>query len=149
MPVGTWNASNSDGGASEFYYEISLPERRIEAHGYPASPPLVLEVEVSLPDALSMWLQWFGLASDLFAKSGEFGETNIFVTDFEGVTSHIDNVGVGVRQAYPVILQCLLSKPGDVLLFEQPELHLHPAAEKKMGLFLLGRRPHAEGAGFQ
>ena len=47
------------------------------------------------------------------------------------------SVGVGVSQVLPVILLCLLSEPADLLILEQPELHLHPALQKRMADFLL------------
>ena len=36
-----------------------------------------------------------------------------------------------------MILLCLLSEPADLLILEQPELHLHPALQKRMADFLL------------
>jgi predicted ATPase len=32
---------------------------------------------------------------------------------------------------------CLLAKPGSLVLLEQPELHLHPAVQQRLGDFLL------------
>ena len=49
----------------------------------------------------------------------------------------LTNVGVGVSQLLPVIVLCLYSQPGQVVLLEQPELHLHPALQQKLADFLL------------
>ena len=46
-------------------------------------------------------------------------------------------VGVGVSQLLPVLVLCLLSEPGGIVLLEQPELHLHPAIQQRLGDFLL------------
>jgi predicted ATPase len=46
-------------------------------------------------------------------------------------------VGVGVSQVLPVLVMGLAADPGTVLLFEQPELHLHPAVQQRLGDFLL------------
>jgi predicted ATPase len=46
-------------------------------------------------------------------------------------------VGVGVSQALPVLVMALAAGPGAVLLLEQPELHLHPAAQQRLADFLL------------
>lgn len=46
-------------------------------------------------------------------------------------------VGVGVSQVLPVIVQCLVAGPGALVVFEQPELHLHPAALQHLVDFLL------------
>ena len=38
---------------------------------------------------------------------------------------------------FPIILNCLLSKHEGLLIFEEPELHLHPALQQRMADFLL------------
>lgn len=56
-----------------------------------------------------------------------------------GVEDEIDitAVGLGVSQLLPVLLRCLLSPPGSLVLLEQPELHLHPASQQRLAEFLL------------
>lgn len=56
-----------------------------------------------------------------------------------GITRPLDltNVGVGVSQILPVVVMCLMAPPGSVLLLEQPELHLHPAVQQRLGDFFL------------
>ena len=49
----------------------------------------------------------------------------------------LDAVGVGVSQLLPVLVLCLLSEPGGVILLEQPELHLHPALQQRLADFLI------------
>jgi predicted ATPase len=46
------------------------------------------------------------------------------------------NVGFGLSYALPVIVAGLTAKPGSVLLVENPEAHLHPAGQSKIGYFL-------------
>jgi len=38
------------------------------------------------------------------------------------------DLGYGISQVLPVLAQCSFAQPGSTLLFEQPELHLHPLA---------------------
>jgi predicted ATPase len=42
---------------------------------------------------------------------------------------NITDVGFGVSQFLPVLVQCYYAPPGSVILIEQPEIHLHPAAQ--------------------
>ena len=46
------------------------------------------------------------------------------------------NVGFGLTQVFPIIVAALSSKEGDLLLIENPEVHLHPAGQALMGQFL-------------
>ena len=90
-----------------------------------------------LGEATNQWLNWFGLADNATAQSARRA-VGLSVTPPGGDTSvDLASVGVGVSQVLPVILVCLLSEPADVLILEQPELHLHPALQKRMADFLL------------
>jgi predicted ATPase len=47
------------------------------------------------------------------------------------------NVGFGASQILPVLGLCLSASPGDLILLEQPELHLNPGMQQKLADFLL------------
>ncbi|QIR75282.1 DUF3696 domain-containing protein [Sulfurospirillum diekertiae] len=42
------------------------------------------------------------------------------------------NVGFGITYVLPIIVAILKSKPGDLLIIENPESHLHPAGQAKI-----------------
>jgi predicted ATPase len=46
------------------------------------------------------------------------------------------HVGFGLTQVLPVVVAALSAQPGDLLLIENPEVHLHPAGQALMGGFL-------------
>ena len=46
------------------------------------------------------------------------------------------NVGFGITQILPIVVAALAAKPEDILLIENPEVHLHPAGQGLMGQFL-------------
>lgn len=46
------------------------------------------------------------------------------------------NVGFGLTQILPIIISCLTAKKGDLLIIENPEVHLHPKGQALMGEFL-------------
>lgn len=96
------------------------------------------ETHMLLGEALDLWLDHFGLASQ--ARSEDRGRIGIGLS----VTPHdldravdLTSVGVGVSQVLPVILLCLLAEPGSLLVLEQPELHLHPKLQQDLADFLL------------
>ena len=43
------------------------------------------------------------------------------------------NVGFGLSYSLPIVVACLSAKPGDLLLIENPEAHLHPEGQLAMG----------------
>ncbi len=43
------------------------------------------------------------------------------------------NVGFGLTQLFPVLVQLLVAKPGEILVIENPEVHLHPRAQQDIG----------------
>lgn len=46
------------------------------------------------------------------------------------------NMGFGVSYALPVILAGLTARSGGLVIVENPEAHLHPAGQSRMGVFL-------------
>lgn len=46
------------------------------------------------------------------------------------------NIGFGVSYALPIIVAGLLASPGSLLLVENPEAHLHPGGQSRIGRFL-------------
>lgn len=44
----------------------------------------------------------------------------------------LPDVGFGISQVLPVLVQCFYAPPGSIILMEQPELHLHPSAQSAL-----------------
>lgn len=84
-------------------------------------------------EKLRAWLISLGLASDLkldrLATSDNF-DFSLALPD--GAALPIADLGYGVSQVLPVLVQCVFSEKGNTLLFEQPEIHLHPACTTKL-----------------
>lgn len=53
-------------------------------------------------------------------------------TEFQRPT----HVGFGLTQVLPIIIAALSASKKDILLIENPEVHLHPAGQARMGQFL-------------
>jgi len=41
----------------------------------------------------------------------------------------LPDIGIGVSQVLPVLVQCFYAPPGSIIIMEQPEIHLHPKAQ--------------------
>jgi predicted ATPase len=96
------------------------------------------ERQARLGEAVDAWVEKLGLLDSVHpSEGGKYGyELNVSI---EGVGRPLDltTVGVGVSQALPIIVLGLISGPGSLLLFEQPELHLHPNVQAALGDFFL------------
>ena len=94
-----------------------------------------------LDDALSFWLGPENLGLVTRVQSTPIGgagyKLEVQPLGMERMVP-ISAVGMGVSQILPVLVQGLLAPPTDcLLLFQQPELHLHPALQEGLADFLL------------
>lgn len=46
------------------------------------------------------------------------------------------NIGFGIIYTLPIVVAALVAPSGSLLIVENPEAHLHPASQSRMGLFL-------------
>lgn len=85
------------------------------------------------------YLRSFGEASGLFDTivTHSFGSDPRspfeLLVKFHNVELSIDNVGYGVSQVLPLIVEFLTSRNGTFFLVQQPEVHLHPRAQAALG----------------
>lgn len=93
---------------------------------------------MTLEQGVVSWLRYLGVARSVNVKDrSKFGhELKIQMGEKEG-SFDVSHVGVGVSQLLPVVVSCLLARPGSLLIFEQPELHLHPKVQTLLADFLL------------
>jgi predicted ATPase len=92
----------------------------------------------SLHEAAVDWLAYMGVISGIATSDrGKFGRELQVQT--QGLPKYHDltNVGVGVSQVLPIVVMSLLAGAGSLLIFEQPELHLHPKVQARLGDFFI------------
>lgn len=53
-----------------------------------------------------------------------------------GPASNLMDVGYGVSQVLPIIVDLIMGKKGQIYLLQQPEVHLHPRAQAELATFL-------------
>ncbi|MEC6813999.1 AAA family ATPase [Photobacterium toruni] len=51
----------------------------------------------------------------------------------EGLSPH--NLGAGISYLVKVIILCFMAKKGDLVIIENPEIHLHPKSQAQLGVF--------------
>lgn len=92
----------------------------------------------TLETAVIDWLQYLGVASSVKSRDqGKLGhELKVGLPNSDS-THDLTHVGVGVSQVLPILVMCLLADTDSTLVFEQPELHLHPKVQTLLGDFFL------------
>lgn len=89
----------------------------------------------TLEQKLKHWLDIMGICN---LKPENYNEIIQLMLDSEVSTRvNIADVGFGVSQIFPIVLQGLLMHQGETLLLEQPEIHLHPALQMKMADYFI------------
>jgi predicted ATPase len=104
----------------------------------PPDNPLAEPAPIALRDAVHAWLHHFEMAESFTtSEEGKLGHRLMVRPDGVGRDLDLTNVGVGVSQVLPIVVMSLISDRGATLLFEQPELHLHPKVQSLLGDFFL------------
>lgn len=140
------------GGCSSFAPIRSKPRRTYDELSEEYSPEgdhiptllaRLLRQQRSSADAVRLReaLLRFGSASGLF-KRVDVRRMGRKVSDpfqirvsIAGPPVNLTDVGYGVSQALPIVVQSVLKSPNRVFLLQQPEVHLHPRAQAALGTF--------------
>lgn len=101
----------------------------------------------SLVRALNSWLYYFR-SGHRVDQPDKVGEIEIHATkgvllelrlrgQFGEQRHALADSGFGYSQVLPILVRGLLANPGDILIVEQPELHLHPALQVRLAGFFV------------
>lgn len=91
--------------------------------------------KIPLEAVVAQWLRRLGLiqsfaVSEIAVDRNEF-EVRVRVSP-RAEEVRLTDVGFGISQVLPVIVQAFYAPPNSTVLIEQPELHLHPAAQSAL-----------------
>ena len=119
---------------------------RVEPHSLTAPGLLVaLRQDETLRVRLNRQLSSLGVGYEVVSRRVDdsvLGEIHVLELRNirSGVTTALTDVGYGISQILPVVLES--NRPGNnLLLIEQPELHLHPRLQAELGdMFISGAR---------
>jgi predicted ATPase len=82
---------------------------------------------------IARWMDLLGVGKKLDVSriaSSHLFDVNVTLPD--GSAFPLADLGYGLSQVLPVLTQCSFASEGSVLLFEQPELHLHSLAVRPL-----------------
>ncbi len=103
------------------------------------NPDLEIQDNSTLKYALDVWVRHLGVAHHIHASEAhENGFSWRVQARLDAPERPLSAVGVGVSQVLPILVAGLLAPSGCLLLFEQPELHLHVRAQARLADFFVG-----------
>lgn len=82
---------------------------------------------------VSNWISQLGLGTKVSVHPvAKTDLVDISLTLTDGAELPLPDLGYGISQVLPVLVQCAFAPKYSTLLFEQPELHLHEGAARKL-----------------
>jgi AAA ATPase domain len=114
------------------------PERTynpIRAMWHPEGRDMPMVLALSEPsEAFTRALSEFGEAAGLWRslsvrRLGSDGDPFQVLVTIANARRNLIDVGYGVSQVLPIIVELLIAQPGNAFLIQQPEVHLHPRAQ--------------------
>ena len=95
-------------------------------------------VASTLEEATIDWLHYLGVAEKVKSRDlGKLGHELKVLLNGNSAEHDLTHVGVGVSQVLPILVTCLLADKDTTLIFEQPEIHLHPKVQALLADFFL------------
>ena len=155
-------------GALEFFWEhlttllrgiVYLPPLRGEPQRYYQTSEAWVQALTNLDSPFSEAVNWWlavaslGARIDVVPLSQDEGLLGVYLLEEQEGTStnlriNLRDVGTGVAQTLPIIVGTMRATPGDLIIIEQPELHLHPEAQAAMADFFIAMSKPSVGLRF-
>jgi predicted ATPase len=90
--------------------------------------------KAELRDEINHWMREFQLADSIdVEENGNNYHSLIIKNKHTKIRTNIVDVGVGTSQLLPIIIESVISPQNSSLLIEEPETHIHPNAQAKLG----------------
>lgn len=129
-------------------YEYSgLARTNVEIHGSNVIDALIHDslrrgkLQGELVSAVNQWLAVVGhvrlMPVRRISHSAKLYELRVRDRD-SGRWANISDIGSGIAQALPVLVEGLRTEKGGLYIVQEPEIHLHPDAQLGMADFLIG-----------
>ena len=90
----------------------------------------ILRHNYALRSIINTWMKKFGLSISVDKIEDQLYRLKVRHNE---LSLNIADVGFGISQVLPVIIQGFLSLNGSLTLIEQPEIHLHPKMQADLG----------------
>jgi predicted ATPase len=129
------------GVSGEFTVQVLSLEahNHLEARGIETGPHGQIGLSSPAKDTLlnltNYWLAKMGLPSVVPVSARQ----SLYELSVGELGVALPDVGFGVSQVLPIVVECLRASRGDLVILEQPEIHLHPKIQAVLADFFIAR----------
>lgn len=95
-----------------------------------------LRTEDKLLESVNWWLSVVMKLPHISPSAGRGVINQVKLNSWE-VEVCLPDVGFGVSQILPILVECLRTRKGETIILEQPEIHLHPSLQSKLADFFI------------
>lgn len=126
-------------GENAAYFYWMEREKLIENHYFynATKDKFDLKNETTLLEAVRYWLDLMGIQNFKPLLINGIIYLELDSATGEGIKVSLADVGFGVSQIFPIVLEGLRMNKGNTLILEQPEIHLHPKLQMQMADFFV------------
>ncbi len=127
-------------GENAAYIYYAEQDREIKEHYFYeyVSDKFIFVDNMNLQQSVQKWLDLMGIKGFNPEALNEVISLNMKASLFNDTKVSIADVGFGISQIFPIILEGLRIPKGSTLLLEQPEIHLHPNLQMQMADYFIG-----------
>jgi predicted ATPase len=93
--------------------------------------------QIRYEEALNIWLELMGINGFKPEPKNEIVYLNLKSKSSKNTSVNIADVGFGVSQILPILVEGLRMPRNGTLLLEQPEIHLHPNLQMQMADYFI------------
>lgn len=122
-------------GENAAYIYSKVKENKVKSFFYNTKKNTFEMNEYKFSTALNKWLSQMNIIDFDNNQMKEIIRLN--VKNSSGVKVDISDVGFGVSQILPILIEGLRMESGQTLLLEQPEIHLHPKLQMQITDFFI------------
>lgn len=89
---------------------------------------------ISLEEQVNKWLEQYNYRFNWKTLKGNFGQFVLIDTrNKDDIEVSIKDVGFGISQVLPIVIQVFDASNENTVIIEQPEIHLHSKAQAELG----------------
>lgn len=125
-------------GENAAYILLSEKDKQIKGHFFIDFENNTLKEELKpLKEAVKDWLDFMNINNFNTSLKNEIIYLEMNSSIYDQTNVNIADVGFGISQIFPIVLEGLRMPEYNTLLLEQPEIHLHPNLQMQLADFFI------------